>query len=122
MTYLEQAQHNREVAEALSEGASPTSRQWAVTCLFYAAVHYVNAHLGNRPVPDNHPDRDSYVRRNMPLIHSDYRWLRTKSQDARYRLKSPPKQVVDAALSRANKIQKFVQGSSPAVHLKPRIG
>ena len=97
MTYLEQAQHNRAVAEALSDGDSPTSRQWDVTCLFYAALHYVNAHLGNRPVPDNHQDRDRYVRGNMQLIHNDYRWLRTKSHAARYCLKSPPKQVVEAA-------------------------
>ncbi len=116
MTYLEQARHNREVAEALSDGDSPTSRQWAVTCLFYAAVHYVNAHLGNRPVPDNHPERDSYVRSNMPLIHSDYRWLKTKSQGSRYRLESPPKAVVDTALSKADKIRKFVERSSLVVH------
>ena len=112
MTHLEQAQHNRDVAEALSEGDSPTSRQWAVTCLFYAAIHYVNAHLGNLPLPDNHTDRDNYVRGNMPLIHNEYRWLRTKSRDARYRLKRPPQQVADAAFSKADKIQKFVQGSS----------
>lgn len=116
MTYLEQAQHNREVAEALSDGDSPTSRQWAVTCLFYAAVHYVNAHLGNRPMPDNHRERDNYVRCNMQLIHNDYRWLKTKSQDARYHLQSPPKTVVDTALSKADKIRKFVQPSSPVVH------
>ena len=116
MTYLEQAQHNREVAEALSDGDSPTSRQWAVTCLFYAAVHYVNAHVGNRPVPDNHTDRDSYVRGNMQLIHNDYRWLRTKSQDARYRLQNPPKTVVDKALLKADKIQQFVQRPCPVVH------
>ena len=116
MTYLEQARHNRDVAEALSAGDSPISRQWAVTCLFYAAIHYINAHLGNRPVPDNHRDRESYVRVNMQLIHNDYRWLMTKSQGARYGLQKPPRQVVDTAIAKADKIQKFVQQASPTVH------
>lgn len=116
MTHLDQARHNREVAEALSDGDSPTSRQWAVTCLFYAAVHYVNAHVRHRPVPDNPRDRDNYVRRNMQSIHNDYRWLRTKSEDARYRLQSTPKTVVDGALSKVDEIQKFVQRFLPVVH------
>ena len=116
MTYLDQAQHNREVAETLSKGDSPISRQWAVTCLFYAALHYVNAHLGERPLPDNHSDRDNYVRANMHLIHDEYRWLKTRSEDARYRVKNPPKHVVSKAFSKADAILKFVQGSSPMVH------
>ena len=116
MTSLEQAQHNRDVAKALSDGDSPISYQWAVTCLFYAAVHYVNAHVGNRPVPDNHTERDSYVRGNMQPVYNDYRWLRTKSQDARYHLRNLPKTVVDKALLKTDKIQKFVQRPSPVVH------
>lgn len=103
-THLDQAQHNREVADKVE----PTSHQWAITCLFYAALHYVNAHVGSRPLPTTHADRDAYVRGNMRSVYLDYRWLRTKSENVRYRLCSPPKTWLAKARSKADKIQKLV--------------
>lgn len=63
---LEQARHNRHVADVLSQG-SPVGLQWTVTCIFYAALHYVNAYLlhhGQR-TPTNHGARDYSVRCHM---------------------------------------------------------
>ena len=112
--YLGQAKHNRYVADVLSKD-NPVSLQWAVTCVFYAALHYVNAYLFHhtRMTFVNHGDRDRYVSVHMRTVFKDYRWLRTKSEDARYRLVQPTKQMFQNSCQRVVQIQKFVDGSLP---------
>lgn len=69
---------------------------WAATCLFYAAVHYVNAFLVKRgkPLPRKHhgesssPGRTDIVRDDPELqaIYPEYRDLEDVSRNARYLL------------------------------------
>lgn len=60
---------------------------WAITGLFYAALHYIEIHLA-RQVPPIHPEthqiRDSHVHRLLGRIYVDYRELEEQSRDARY--------------------------------------
>lgn len=62
---------------------------WAVTAIFYAALHYVEAYFANQ-VPPLHPGahqvRNSTVQKDARLtaIYVDYRQLEDESRDARY--------------------------------------
>lgn len=62
---------------------------WAVTSLFYAALHYIEAYFATLvpPVrPGNHQTRDNHIHADGKLarIYVDYRQLEDESRDARY--------------------------------------
>ncbi len=62
---------------------------WAVTGLFYSALHYVEAYLASLHPPfhpPTHQIRDSLIHREPRLrpIYVDYRELQDESRDARY--------------------------------------
>jgi hypothetical protein len=63
---------------------------WVVTAYFYAALHLVDALLWEkeRISAGNHETRKSYVRNKWYLrgIKDEYRELKDRSEDARYRL------------------------------------
>ena len=63
-------------------------RDWAVTALFYSALHYVDARLDAFNIhPDNHPERGQAVGEKLSRrLYRSYRELQEKSEDARYRL------------------------------------
>ena len=56
--YIRQAKHNADLASHLRK-TKPDCLDWAVTCLFYAAIHYVNAYLvkARIPIPKRHRSR-----------------------------------------------------------------
>ena len=60
---------------------------WAVTGVFYAALHYVEAYLATKRIHSpSHPVRDSHINRDSVLraIYPDYRDLKDESRTARY--------------------------------------
>lgn len=62
---------------------------WAITVLFYSAVHYVDAYLSSRTKrqPD-HVGREQEIQRDVFLssMWREYRELERMSRDARYEL------------------------------------
>lgn len=107
--YLRQAQHNADLASHLRK-TKPDCLDWAVTCLFYAAFHYVNAYLvkARIPIPERHrsrthpnpPGRLNFVQNDPALqsIYIEYRHLEDESRDARYELKILSKSDYDTFL------------------------
>ena len=63
-------------------------RDWAVTALFYSALHYVDARLDAFGIhPEDHGKRGRAVQEKFPLnLYRSYRELQGKSEDARYAL------------------------------------
>jgi hypothetical protein len=63
---------------------------WVVTAYFYAALHWVDAVIADKEgiVPENHEIRREYVKKKWYLrgISKEYRDLKDRSEDARYRL------------------------------------
>ena len=62
---------------------------WRVVVIFYIAVHLVEAYLARRPAPPNHTDKHTRRNKEMRLhfpapIFQHYRYLKEKSEDARY--------------------------------------
>ncbi len=70
----------------------PVERRWAVTLLFYTAVHLVKAHevdtapTVGRAVSTNHGQRRNYIANYLTPIYADYELLEQHSRDARYDL------------------------------------
>ena len=94
--YLQQAEHNTEFAKFIRSKRSDCL-DWSATCLFYAAVHYVNAYFRKFgiPIPRRHrgnhgePGRTNIVQSDPTLssIYAEYRHLDDESRDARYELR-----------------------------------
>lgn len=91
--HLEQARRNREIAEHLlrEHGADATYVQWAVTAIFYCAVHCIQAHLMRYGrAPRTHESRGRLIadpRYGVPLdVQTAYELLSQRSRAARYDL------------------------------------
>lgn len=84
--HIAKAEENEQVAQSL-EAAYP---DWAITALFYAAVHWVDAvldGLGGMSVhPQRHMQRRGEIarRRELAVIEPRYRTLQDVSVGARY--------------------------------------
>ena len=116
--YIQQASRNTELAVFL-RAEKVSYLDWAVTCLFYAAVHYVNAHLahGDKAIPKRHTTQGKLIGRSniveadpeLRTIYSAYRHLDDESRDARYELKGPSKDEYDTHLvPKLDRIRDFV--------------
>ena len=88
-----------------------------MTCVFYAAVHYVNAYLrhfvGEGGLPTTHGQRDDCVSNRMRSVYRPYRKLKSDSEAARYHLIQPDMENLEAARQKVEQIAQFVRGSVP---------
>jgi hypothetical protein len=85
--HLEQAQGNQQFYLDVLGGENSTSPEWAMTALFYAAVHYVQAgciHIDPAKSPWNHETRKAAVKEHFRGIAAAYSRLYQDSRDARY--------------------------------------
>lgn len=116
--YIKQAVHNAELAAYLRQD-KVKYLDWAVTCLFYASVHYVNAYLMKvgKTIPRRHKTQGSLVGRSnivetdpaLRIIYPAYRHLDDESRDARYELRKPSTDEYDKYLvPQLDKIKNFV--------------
>jgi HEPN domain-containing protein len=91
--HLDQARRNLALAEQLFAQAptDPTMVQWVVVAAFYCAVHCMQAYLitlGHDPT--THVERGALI--DLPAsgvpadVRRSYRWLKQRSEAARYRL------------------------------------
>lgn len=83
--HLNQADHNERFFDSFDR---TTYSDWAITVLFYAALHYVDAFLAHAgfTYPGGHPTRDGLVNSVTQLrtISSEYFRLKNRSSSARY--------------------------------------
>ena len=86
--HLARGQENEKLALSLNPSLG-FHVDWAITMLFYAALHYIDAFLvGKNFHPIDHENRDSEIHRNGSLtdIYRDYRRLKDMSREARYNI------------------------------------
>lgn len=82
--HLNQAAHNETF---FGEVDHAERSDWAVTVLFYAAVHYVDAHLAKKSEnPGNHYERNRCILDDPTAkgVFKQYERLRQRSRAARY--------------------------------------
>jgi uncharacterized protein (UPF0332 family) len=83
--HVKKAERNEAFAEHLAKNSKYTD--WAVTILFYAAVHYVDAVLAVSQIhPEDHKERKAAIAVNDTLkcVYREYRKLETLSWNSRY--------------------------------------
>jgi hypothetical protein len=116
--YVEQAEHNTAFSQYIRDNRREWM-DWSATCLFYAAVHFVNAYCRKFgiPIPRRHrgdgggPGRTDIVQSDPQLcaIYPEYRHLDDESRDARYELKKISEADYDKFLRpKLEKISDFI--------------
>jgi hypothetical protein len=93
--HIQRAESNESFFQSFNL-SSTSYLDWAVTSLFYSALHYIDAGLHeHRPRshpsgihPQSHEEHTPAVRSNFPSIYRSYRELKERSEDARYYLKA----------------------------------
>lgn len=106
--HLLKAKRNEQVAGALSKDF----RDWQVTAIFYAALHYLEMHLAvEGHHPPSHEKRDPLIIKHRLLqnVWSPYKRLNVLSRNARYYAYT----IVDADVNNAKtwlaKIKEYLQ-------------
>lgn len=108
--HLKRAHDNEEFARSL-ELDQGFYVDWAITFLFYAAVHYIDAYLALKPYhPPSHHHRDTEIQRNGSLnqIWNDYRRLKDLSESARYEIANYHRSDFRAVEARFGRIKNYV--------------
>jgi hypothetical protein len=86
--HLRQADKNRKFAQTLLDEKGAELADWALTAVFYSAVHYGRAFVAasGGPVITSHHTFDSEFARVVkhPTMYSHYRRLKDESEKARY--------------------------------------
>jgi hypothetical protein len=98
-------QHYRKALKNIDfyESVSSTHPDWAMTGLFYAALHLVDAYLATKTVdglhPENHNHRDDCLGKVSELkpIYGHYRALQDFGHRARYKMNAYTQTQVDDA-------------------------
>lgn len=92
--HLDKARHTYEIYQRLA--SEPDDFDWALTLLFYSAMHLVQAHAvqthskdPRRPLPRRHEQRDSYVACYLKPLFTPYTRLFSGSMQTRYDLHHP---------------------------------
>jgi len=104
------AQDNESLSAALNH-TIPHCVDWAVTMLFYAGLHYIDAFLaGKNAHPLNHEARDEEIESNGSLspIYRDYRRLKDLSRAARYEIANFGPDQLNTARQRLAKIKQHL--------------
>jgi hypothetical protein len=113
--HLAQAGHNEAFLESLDLRTTPYL-DWAMTIIFYAALHYIRGLLARYQVTNisSYGEMDKafnrlILLRQNPGIHTDYRQLKDDSRAARYNMWSPAYgDIVDFRAGELRRIREFV--------------
>ena len=90
----------------------PTSAGWALTAMFYSALHYAEAYfLKTSKHVDNHGERPDAIKfdRNLSGIYGQYMHLFDCGFNARYRLKIYGKSDVEKAKPSLEAVEKHIK-------------
>lgn len=86
--HLARARQNLEFARSFDLDSTPYL-DWVVAAYFYAALHLVDALIWHieKADPEDHSARRTYLRKwYLTGISAEYKDLKDRSEDARYRL------------------------------------
>ena len=113
--HLTQAQHNNQFLATFDLAVSPYL-DWAVTVIFYAALHYVRVLAARSRFTNisSYADMDRVferldVFRRREDVYVDYRQLKDDSREARYDMRQfSPDEVIDLRDGELHRIREFV--------------
>jgi hypothetical protein len=110
--HLARALENETLAESTLDPAKGVCVDWAITMLFYAGLHYVDAYLTQSAGrPKSHQQRDRIIETNGSLspIWEDYRRLKDISEQARYQIAAYDESKMVLARQRLHNIKSHLK-------------
>ena len=108
--HLTRATENEALALGLNR-KSGVCIDWAITMLFYSALHWIDAYLAGKNFhPATHQIRDDEVENNGSLsaVFNDYRRLKDLSRAARYEIPGFGEDKLIVAKNRLLKIKQHI--------------
>ena len=108
--HLTKASETESLALALN-GSRSVCVDRAVTMLFYAALHHIDAFLAGKNLhPLNHSNRDEEIENNGSIadVYQDYRRLKDMSRAAQYEIANFDADSLGIAKNRLAKIKTFL--------------
>lgn len=88
---------------------------WAITVMFYSALHYVDAYLATKNIlkVEGHPERRRHVERYLTPLSKSYNRLNEIGEDARYEIdfKITPDLAEDFKTKRYSYIKSYILNS-----------
>jgi hypothetical protein len=115
LDHLKQAQANEGFFEALGADSSATP-EWAMTALFYSALHYAQAgfvYLLQNAAPSTHGERRGAMRKQFRAAATDYESLLDASRRARYECMRPERQQLREGQEKLREIAKEIAKVAP---------
>jgi len=115
LDHLSQAQANEGFFEELGADSSSTP-DWAMTVLFYAALHYAQAgfvYLLQNAAPSTHKERRGAIRTRFRAIAIDYEKLYDASCRARYDCIRPKREQLQDAQKLLHGISREIAKTAP---------
>ena len=84
--YSIQSKHNKKFSSDILHKFKSEYRDWAITALFYSALHLVNEYSLQHKTTllINHSDRKTFIKNALPSIYGEYQKLFILSQHSRY--------------------------------------
>jgi hypothetical protein len=104
------AERNEQFADSLDLSTN-IGVNWAITALFYAALHYVDAYLSSRGKREADHERREWVIQNDPIlseIWQPYRYLKHLSREARYEIAPYTEVEFRKAKQRLQQVKKYI--------------
>lgn len=115
--HIKQAKHNEEFAGSFDKKKSPYL-DWALTGIFYSAVHYIEALLAVKGKhPKHHGQRTTYLELyiNNDKVFDAYDDLKTDSEAARYRCKKIGEKELDESKIKLDDIKQTFKKDLPRI-------
>jgi hypothetical protein len=109
--HLSKAEDNKQFGLGMIR-THHVSAGWALTAMFYSAVHFAAAYLCTIGVtPETHGDRTDEIlnRPELSEIYKNYRHLSDRSFNARYKFNIYGKHDVDQAIPSLERIEQHIR-------------
>lgn len=115
--HIKQAKHNEEFIGIFDSKSSPYL-DWALTGIFYSAIHYIEAVLATRGKhPLSHAHRNTWIEQYIKNIdiYDDHRDLMEDSRAARYKCINPSENEIDESKLKLENIKNNLKTFIPHI-------
>ncbi len=115
--HIKKAKHNEEFADSFDKKKSPYL-DWALTGIFYSAVHYIEAFLATKGIhPRSHAQRTTYIGLYITndTVFDAHDDLKTNSEIARYHCKKIEEKELDKSKIKLDDIKQTFKKDLPQI-------
>jgi uncharacterized protein (UPF0332 family) len=116
--HIRQAEHNERFVDIFDLKSSPYL-DWALTGIFYSAIHYIEAALATRGKhPFSHSERNTLIHLHIKNndVYDDHRDLMEDSRDGRYKCIVVSEDTINESKLKLEKIKTNLKTFIPGIN------